>query len=305
MAGVGLINRRRAIQAYPTMSDFIRFADPVVKAILIAKGVSSDGVNISYDDAAAVTGISTWFKGNAEITSFDELKYFTSVKSLVQGAFQGCSNLISVNVENITTFNPLVFSQSGIVRMNTFGNVTTTSSQLFASCTSLVSVTIPASVTTISYRTFYLCTQLTGDIELLSVSVVGESAFQSTKITSCSMPSITTIGTTAFSGCTKLTSIDIRNAKTINASAFNGCKALTKIELGENITSIGWRAFFECSAAKAIICRATTPPSLASEAFQNTSCSIYVPDSAVDTYTAASGWSTYASRIKGISEYTG
>jgi hypothetical protein len=37
-----------------------------------------------------------------------------------------------------------------------------------------------------------------------------------------------------------------------------------------------------------------------SRALDDTRCIIYVPSASVDTYKAASGWSTYASRIQAI-----
>jgi hypothetical protein len=51
-----------------------------------------------------------------------------------------------------------------------------------------------------------------------------------------------------------------------------------------------------------ITCNATTPPTLEDAfAFENTdNCPIYVPAESVDTYKAASGWSTYADRIQPI-----
>ena len=50
----------------------------------------------------------------------------------------------------------------------------------------------------------------------------------------------------------------------------------------------------------------TTPPTISGSWFRyNTGGKVYVPDNSVETYKAASGWSTYASKIYPMSEYTG
>ena len=63
---------------YARLAHYIPFADSNVEAVLLANGVG-DGLGITYKDAAKVTSISTWFKGNVDITSFNELQYFTGI----------------------------------------------------------------------------------------------------------------------------------------------------------------------------------------------------------------------------------
>ena len=59
---------------------------------------------------------------------------------------------------------------------------------------------------------------------------------------------VTSIGRTAFFGCTRLTSITIPESMTsIGGGAFYGCSSLTSITIPENVTSIGDHAFCSCS----------------------------------------------------------
>ena len=52
--------------------------------------------------------------------------------------------------------------------------------------------------------------------------------------------SVTSIGDSAFWGCSSLTSVTIGNSVTsIGDNAFRGCSGLTSIELPNSVTSIG------------------------------------------------------------------
>jgi len=113
---------------------------------------------------------------------------------------------------------------------------------------------------------------------------------------------ITTIASQAFFQCSGLTNVTIPNSvSSIGQYAFYNCSSLTNIDIPDSVTSIGYQTFAKCSGLTSITCEATTPPTLGSNAFDNTNnCQIYVPCESVDAYKAANNWSTYASRIEGI-----
>lgn len=65
--------------------------------------------------------------------------------------------------------------------------------------------------------------------------------------------SITSIGDSAFSGCSSLQSVDIPNSViTIGNGAFYDCKSLQSIDIPNSVTTIGDRAFFGCSSLQSI-----------------------------------------------------
>ena len=88
-----------------------------------------------------------------------------------------------------------------------------------------------------------------------SVTTIGDSAFSGcSSLTSITIPKgVTTIGDSAFSGCSSLTSITIpKGVTTIGDSAFSGCSSLTRITIPEGVTSIGRYAFTNCVSLTSI-----------------------------------------------------
>lgn len=64
---------------------------------------------------------------------------------------------------------------------------------------------------------------------------------------------VTSIGSSAFSGCSALTSINIPSFVTsIGPIAFRDCSALASINIPSSVTSIGWGAFQSCSSLTSI-----------------------------------------------------
>ena len=87
------------------------------------------------------------------------------------------------------------------------------------------------------------------------VSSIGNSAFNGcTGLTSITIPNgVTFIGNSAFNGCTSLTSITIPNGVTsICEGAFQNCTSLTTVSIPNSIITIGQNAFSGCSSLTSI-----------------------------------------------------
>ena len=101
----------------------IDFAHETVKAICVANWDTNQDGELSYAEAAAVTSLGEAFKNNENITSFNELQYFTGLTNINDEAFSSCRSLTAV------TLPPSVL---------TIGNVA------FSGCTGLTSITVEA-----------------------------------------------------------------------------------------------------------------------------------------------------------------
>ena len=95
----------------------------------------------------------------------------------------------------------------------------------------------------------------------MAVTEIEEEGFISKTLKEITIPdSVTSIGNSAFNGCTSLTSVTIGNGVTsIGEYAFGGCASLTSVTIPDNVTSIGEYAFAGC-AALTIHCEAESIP---------------------------------------------
>ena len=199
----------------------------------------------------------------------------------------GTSGFSAIEVDGVELPNVVsayTFSTTGehIVKY-TLKDPTTIGAYSFYDCTSITSITIPDSVTSISSDAFYHCKILT------SVNIP---------------TNVTSIDSYAFTYCEKIESIEIPDGvTTIKNQTFQNCFALADCTIGSGVTSIGNSAFLNCYALDNLTIKATNPPSLGSNVFNNIQnvFTIYVPSGSVEAYKAASGWSKYASRIQAIS----
>jgi hypothetical protein len=242
------------LTAHFNVEENIVFADTIVKAICLDNWDHNGDGELSLAEAAGVTSLGQVFKNKTNITSFDELQYFTSLTMISDNEFGSCSNLTSLILPNaITSIGNSAFSGcTRLISLTIPNSVTLIGNYAFRNCSGLTSLTLPNSLTSIGTYAFYNCSGLTGSLSLPSslASIADYAFYNCSGLTgSLTLPnSITTIGTCAFYGCQSLSALSIPNSVTsIGGSAFTGCSGLTTLTIPNAITSISSNAFRGCS----------------------------------------------------------
>ncbi len=94
-----------------------------------------------------------------------------------------------------------------------------------------------------------------------------------------------------------MTSVTIPNSVTsIGGSAFLGCTGLTSVTIGENVEKIGNRAFYNCSKLSTINSLNPIPPMVESDTFEEvdkTTCVLNVPVDSKIEYQLENYWKDF------------
>ncbi len=118
----------------------IQFEDQAVKNICVQNWDGNHDGELDCIEARLVTSLNEKFKNKTNITSFNELMYFTGLKDLEDFTFSECSNLETVEMPY---------------------NLKTIGSNAFANCNSMNIVTIPRGMEEIMNFAFYHSENLT------------------------------------------------------------------------------------------------------------------------------------------------
>ena len=203
--------------------------------------------------------------------------------------------LTSASFPNLATINSYAFYDDYNIAWNgwPFPKAKTIGNYAFRYCYGLTGeVTLPSTVTSIGQYSFASCKNMTkfiatGAITTLGTyTFVGASADHKMTVTEIRMPNLGTSialnlnfgSTTAANACQQLAVVDIGKAKSIAANTFANCyKLQTLIMRRTSVTT--------CANVSAFL---NTPL----RGYSSRTAEIYVPEALIDTYKAASVWST-------------
>ena len=200
---------------------YLRIKDPEVYRVLRANSGKGDDVGMTVGEAESITNIGTWFQGNAEIESFDELDRL-SVTQLVNDAFKECSNLRSIDVSKLTSS----------------GN------NVFQNCTELVcDINLPVLTSGLGYFMFEN-TKITSVYAPLS-TIVRENCFSKCfALKNANISNVETIEGSAFEECSSLVDVIMPNVKSIGYQAFRGCSSLAIDVYLAKLTRLNFCSFY-------------------------------------------------------------
>ena len=189
-----------------------------------------------------ITDIAAW----CNISGLDNLmEYGASNKKLYINNELATSIIIPNGVKAIPSY--AFYNCTGFTSVTIPNSVTSVGSWAFRGCTDLTSVTIPASVTSIGSFAFDGCTGL------MSITV----AKGNTKYHSAGNCLIETESKTLIAGCKNSIIPTDGSVTSIGNSAFDGCTGLTSVTIPDRVTSIDWYAFSGCTGLTTVNWNAT------------------------------------------------
>lgn len=171
------------------------------------------------------------------------------VTSIEDSAFQGCSNLTSLEIpDSVSSVGNLAFHFcESLANVRLSENVTNIGHSAFYNCTTLTNIVIPNHVKTIGSNAFCKCGSLSGSLAIPdSVTSVGYGAFQDCSgIRDITIgKGLTDIGWQAFASC-GITSVTIpASVEQIQNRAFSNCKGLASVIFEGNSPLIGGGFYF-------------------------------------------------------------
>ena len=243
--------------------EVIAFNDQNVKTICVDNWDTSGDGELSEIEAAVVTDLGQVFQGNGDITSFNELQYFTRITEIPERCFDACTELTSVVIP---------------------AGVTCLDGTSFENCPSLNHISVDPANSVYDSRN-----DCNAVIETATNKLV--QGCGTTQIPD----GITTIGNHAFGGMWGMQEMTIpATVTTLEDCAFSHCISMTSITLPATVSAIGDGAFTNCDNLTNVWCYADTPISITEDVFTNrANATLHVPYGSKVAYEAADYWKDF------------
>lgn len=195
----------------------------------------NDGVGAIYYGEEITAIPNNLFKSR---TTLQSVSVPSSVTTVGEYAFNGCTNLVSCDIPSITTINQYAFyncssiADEGVASILKEG-VTSIGNYAFYGCNGILTLVLPNSLTSLGDYAFNKCQKL----KELSIG-----------------SGLTVIDKYTFSGCVSLTNVVIPdNITDINESAFDGCTSMGSLTLGGGMYYYGKNAFRNCGLSYVVL----------------------------------------------------
>lgn len=183
----------------------------------------------------------------------DTLQLSSSLSTVSASAFDGCTNLQTVNL-NATKIETNAFRGCSNLTSVTFEKANSIGDNAFFGCTGLTTVKVSDSTCNIANNCFENAGSDSGFKVEGHISNVGDESFKNSKINDIALGNVISIGRSSFEGCLKITTVDLSSINNLDVSAaFKGCTALQTVSgISGKTTAIGSYMFYGCSSLQSI-----------------------------------------------------
>ena len=226
------------------------------------------------------------FSGNPGY--YGELRLPGKCEFIGDGAFASCKNLtgnLSIP-QGVTVISQFAFNNTGLNgTLQLHDEITTIMNDAFSGSPLKGELVLPKNLTMVGIGAFYGC-DFSGELKLpANIASIGDKAFAY---------NWRLIGILEFP----------EGIQSIGAGAFAKCSGIEGLVFPESLESIRYEAsyyeeggaFQDCFGIGSIVCKGSTPPYVQTGAFDGVAkdnFTLEVPESAIQQYQAASGWSDF------------
>ena len=255
-----------------SISEYAFYDCTSLTSVTIGNSVTSIGSSAFYN-TAYYNDESNWDNGVLYLSNclidtnddFDSTTDYTikdGTRFIADSVFSGCASLTSVTIpDSVTSIGHSAFYNcTNLIRVNYSGTksqwkaitIDYDNSYLTRAiiiCTDgIIGNGNTVTIDNLKYKIYDDTASLVGYVDTPENLMIPESVWYEGYTFK-----VTSIGSSAFSGCTSLTSVTIPDSVTsIGHSAFYNCTGLTSVTIPNSVTSIGQEAFFNCSNLKSV-----------------------------------------------------
>ena len=200
----------------------------------------------------------------------------------IDALIDGSITEITSNVESVRA---MTFNICTSLKSVNFPKAVSVGNNPFVGCTSLKNANFPA-LKNVPVATFGLAS--IEIVNLPSAETLSGNVFGDSSIAEIQLPSLTSVsGGYTFHKCIKLSKADFPSLTNITNCMFQGCDKLKTLILRNSA-----------------VCTLENTSAFNRTAISNGTGYIYVPSALVDSYKAATNWSTFADQFRALEDYT-
>jgi len=220
-------------------TSFIHIPQAIAGSVTIPSGIATISNNAFYDR-----------------TGLTSITFSNSLESIGSGAFWGCTGILDITIPgSVSNIGSYAFCEcTNLTSVILSSGVGSIGESAFSGCSKIASLTVPGSVVSVGLNSFKNCTSIGNIVFQQGVSSIGEYAFSGcTGLTAVTIPqSVVSITSNTFASCPSLSTLTWYYNPNYSAIDLFINSFLTDIIFDSDTTTIGVRAFFNCSKITSI-----------------------------------------------------